>query len=113
MIGRPTGTVSFLFTDVVGSTPLWEREPGAMQVALARHDVVLRLVIEEFGGFVFSTAGDAFSAAFHTAAAAVSAAVEAQRRLQAEPWPDRAALRVRMGVHVGSVVERGGDYFGS
>jgi len=72
--GRPTGTVSFLFTDIEGSTPLWEKHPEAMQTALARHDAILRSAIEANGGFVFSTAGDAFSAAFWTPGDAVGAA---------------------------------------
>ena len=111
--GRPTGTVSFLFTDIEGSTPLWERHPEAMRAALERHDAILRAAIEAHGGFVFSTAGDAFSAAFQTPGDAVGAALDAQRALQAEPWPDEAPVRVRMGVHLGTVQERDGDYFGS
>ena len=111
--GRPTGTVSFLFTDIEGSTPLWEQHPDAMRAALARHDAILRDAIEAHGGFVFSTAGDAFSAAFHTPGDAVGAALDAQRALQAEPWPDEAQVKVRMGVHLGTVQERDGDYFGS
>lgn len=104
--------VTFLFTDVEGSTRLWDEHPGAMGAALARHDAILRSVIEAHQGYVFSTAGDAFAAAFWTPAEAVGAAVEAQRRLGAESWPDIAALRVRMGLHTGTADERGGDYFG-
>ena len=111
--GRPTGTVSFLFTDVEGSTPLWEQHPESMRRALERHDQILREAIDAHGGSVFSTAGDAFSAAFHTPGDAVGAALGAQRALQAEDWPDEARVRVRMGVHVGTVQERQGDYFGS
>ena len=111
--GRPTGTVSFVFTDVEGSTRLWEQQPEAMRVALTRHDEILRAAIDDHGGYVFSTAGDAFSAAFHTPFDAVSAAVEAQRRLQAEPWPAGAQIAVRMGVHTGTAHERDGDYFGT
>jgi predicted ATPase len=109
---RPTGTVSFLFTDVEGSTSLWERHASAMRLALARHDDLVRGAIEGRGGFVFSTAGDAFCAAFSRAADAVAAAIHAQRLLQAEPWPVEVSLRVRMGVHVGATQERDGDYFG-
>ncbi|MFN0088744.1 MAG: ATP-binding protein, partial [Acidimicrobiales bacterium] len=111
--GRPSGTVSFLFTDIEGSTPLWERHPRAMGDALVRHDQILRAAIDGSGGFVFSTAGDAFSAAFWSPAEAVGAAVEAQRQLRAEPWPDDAPLRVRMAVHLGVVHARDGNYFGS
>ena len=76
--------------------------------ALAAHDRILRSVVEAHGGYVFSTAGDAFSAAFWTPGDAVAAAVEAQRRLGAEQWPEPAALRVRMGVHTGTAEEREG-----
>ena len=72
-----------------GSTRLWEQSPEAMRSALAVHDRILRAVIEAHGGYVFSTAGDAFSAAFWTPAEAVEAAVEAQRQLGAERWPER------------------------
>ena len=106
----PHGTVTFLFTDVEGSTRLWEQDGEAMRLALAAHDRIVRSAIEEHDGYVFSTAGDAFSAAFSTPAEAVGAAVEAQRRLGAEDWP--VGVRVRMGVHSGTAEERDGDYFG-
>jgi class 3 adenylate cyclase len=98
MIDRPSGTATFLFTDVEGSTRLWQEDPDAMTAALARHDVMLRAAISEDGGYVFSTAGDAFAAAFGRAGAAVHAAMAAQRALQAERWPGDIALRVRMGI---------------
>ena len=110
---RPTGTVAFLFTDVEGSTRLWEQHADVMRRALARHDRILRGAIDAHDGFVFSTAGDAFSAAFHTPGDAVAAAVLAQRDLQAEAWPDGAEIRVRMGVHLGTAHERDGDYSGT
>ena len=106
----PRGTVTFLFTDVEGSTRLWEEDGEAMRSALAAHDRILRSVIEAHDGYVFSTAGDAFCAAFSTPGQAVGAAVEAQRRLGAESGP--VALRVRMGLHTGTAEERDGDYFG-
>jgi class 3 adenylate cyclase len=106
----PQGTVTFLFTDVESSTRLWEQDGEGMRLALAAHDRILRAAIEAQDGYVFSTAGDAFSAAFSTPGQAVVAAVEAQRRLGAESWP--VALRVRMGVHTGTAEEREGDYFG-
>ena len=109
----PTGTVSFLFTDVEGSTRLWDRAPEAMRQALVRHDDILRSAIVAGGGFVFSTAGDAFSAAFHTPGQAVAAGLEAQRALGLEAWPEGVEVRVRMGVHVGTAHERDGDYFGA
>lgn len=105
--------MSFLFTDVEGSTSLWERHPAAMRGALARHDAMLRAAIDAHGGFVFSTAGDAFSAAFWSPSDAVGAAAEAQRQLLDEPWPEGVVLRVRMAVHLGVAQARDGDYFGS
>ena len=105
--------MSFLFTDIEGSTPLWEHHRYAMRAALERHDAILREAIDAHGGFVFSTAGDAFSVSFHTPGDAVGAALDAQRALQAEPWPAEVPVRVRMGVHLGTVQERDGDYFGS
>src|SRR5215211_2390424 len=108
----PHGTVTFLFTDVEASTRLWEASPDAMRAALGAHDRLLRSVIEEHRGYVFSTAGDAFSAAFWTPGEAVAAAVEVQRRLTTESWPDAVVLRVRMGIHTGTADEREGDYFG-
>jgi predicted ATPase len=83
-----------------------------MRVALAAHDRILRATIEDHDGYIFSTAGDAFSAAFWTPTEAVEAAVEGQRRLTAESWPSGVTLRVRMGVHTGTAEERNGDYFG-
>ena len=112
-VSYPTGTVSFLFTDVEGSTRLWQEHPDGMDAALERHDRVVRDAIESHGGYVFSTAGDAFAAAFHTATRAVDAAVSAQRALLDQPWSDGVRIRVRMGIHTGEAVERGGDYFGS
>src|SRR5918993_1363302 len=112
MSAPPTGTVTFLFTDIEGSTRLWERDPSAMQQALARHDGILRSVIETNGGFVFKTIGDAFCAAFSSATDAVEAALIAQRALRAESWEVESLIRVRMAIHTGGVDERGGDYFG-
>ena len=67
MDGPPTGTLTFLFTDIEGSTKLWERHPSAMHTALARHDEILQRTIGSRGGYVFKTVGDAFCAAFGTA----------------------------------------------
>jgi class 3 adenylate cyclase len=111
MAGVPTGTITFLFTDIEGSTRLWQDHPDAMRAALARHDGLLRAAIEARGGYVFSTAGDGFSAAFHSVQDGVAAALEAQQSLAAEQWGD-AALRVRMALHCGEAEERSGDYFG-
>ena len=97
----PTGTVTFLFTDIQGSTPLWEREPEKMAAALQIHNTVLRQAIEAHGGVVFKTVGDAFQAAFATAPQALKAAIEGQRALQAAPWNELGPLKVRMGLHTG------------
>ena len=108
----PSGTVTFLFTDIEGSTRLWEERPDAMALALARHDHLLRSSIEAEGGFVFKSAGDAFCAAFTTAAEALNGAITAQTALETEPWPGDIRLRARMALHTGTAEERDGDYFG-
>ncbi|HEX5863871.1 MAG TPA: adenylate/guanylate cyclase domain-containing protein, partial [Casimicrobiaceae bacterium] len=113
MADLPTGTVTLLFTDIEGSTQLWEAHAAAMRAALARHDALLRHCIGDHAGHVFKTGGDAFCAAFHTAADAVAAALDAQRALHREPWPEAAKLRVRMALHSGAVELRDGDYFGA
>ena len=112
MASPPTGTVTFLFTDIEGSTRIWERSPQVMQAALARHDEILRSAIEERGGYVFKTVGDAFCCAFPTAPDALEAALVAQRLLLKERWAESAPLRVRMALHIGASEERDGDYFG-
>src|SRR5919202_1629531 len=98
----PTGTVTFLFTDIEGSTRMWERDALAMQAALARHDEILRSAIEEHGGYVFKTVGDAFCCAFSTAPDALEAALVAQRALQEEERGGIVPLRVRMALHTGA-----------
>lgn len=109
---RPSGTVTFLFTDIEGSTRLWETSPDAMRLAVAWHDEIVRVAIEVHDGVVFSTSGDGLAAAFQRAGLAVSAAVAAQRALAAAAWPSPLVLRVRMGMHTGEADERDGDYFG-
>lgn len=108
----PSGTVTFLFSDIEGSTTLWDRHTPEMATALARHDEILRTSIAAKGGHVFATTGDGLAAAFHTAAAAVAAAVDAQRALEDESWPRPVEIGVRMGIHTGEAHERQGDYFG-
>jgi len=108
---QPTGTVTFFFTDIEGSTRLWEQHPEAMRAALARHDALLRKAIESRGGFVFKTIGDGFCAAFSTAPVALETALAGQRALAAEDWGD-TPIRVRIGLHTGVANARGGDYFG-
>jgi predicted ATPase/class 3 adenylate cyclase len=109
----PSGTVTFLFTDLEGSTRLWEEHPDMMQVALARHDELLRDAVESHGGFVVKTTGDGVHAAFATAPDALEAAVAAQLQLGAEAWETTEPLRVRMGIHTGLAEVRDGDYYGS
>lgn len=109
----PSGTVTFMFTDVEGSTQLWEHHPAAMRTALADHDAILRNAVESHTGVVFKTIGDAFCAAFVRPEDALAAAVAAQRGLSAHAWTapiDR--LRVRIGIHTGTAIESGGDYYG-
>ncbi|MCW3099654.1 MAG: adenylate/guanylate cyclase protein, partial [Chthonomonadaceae bacterium] len=108
----PTGTVTFLFTDIEGSTKLWEQHPEAMRTALARHDGLLRQAIEDNSGVVFKTIGDAFCAAFAAAPQALAAALAAHLLLQKEAWGEIGSLQVRMGLHTGESEERDGDYFG-
>jgi predicted ATPase/class 3 adenylate cyclase len=108
----PTGTITFLFTDIEGSTARWERYPEAMRVALARHDALLRQAIERHGGYVFKTIGDAFCAAFGTAPAALAATLDAQLALQSEDWGELDAIRVRMALQTGTAELRNDDYFG-
>jgi class 3 adenylate cyclase len=104
--------VTFLFTDIEGSTGLWEAHPEEMRAALAHHDARLLGAIESHGGVVFSTGGDGVAAAFSRALDALDAARTAQQVLVAETWPAPIELRVRMAVHTGEAEERGGDYFG-
>lgn len=108
----PSGTVTFLFADIEGSTQRWEQYPQAMQAALARHDAILHTAIAAHGGVVFKTAGDGFHAAFATAPDALAAALAAQRALAILDWEPSGTLRVRMVLHTGMAEERNGDYFG-
>jgi predicted ATPase/class 3 adenylate cyclase len=111
MLDIPANSITFLFTDIEGSTQLWEQHPEAMKVALARHDRILRQAIESHHGHVFKTVGDAFYAAFPSAPDAVSSALDAQRVIQAESWGE-TPIKVRMALHTGAADERDGDYFG-
>jgi predicted ATPase/class 3 adenylate cyclase len=106
------GDHAFLFTDLAGSSQLWERQPDAMQVALAAHDAIVTAAVEVHGGEVFSTMGDGFAAAFAEVGDAAAASVTAQQQLSAHAWGSIGELRVRMGIHVGPAQRRGADYFG-
>src|SRR5579871_6822528 len=99
----PTGTVTLLFTDIEGSTRLWEERPDAMRPALARHDALLRTTIEANNGVVFKTLGDAFCAAFQSASDALSVALAAQQALNGEAWTEPVAPKVRMALYTGVV----------
>ncbi|MDQ1458454.1 MAG: hypothetical protein QOH28_4074 [Actinomycetota bacterium] len=113
MAQPPSGTVTFLFTDIEGSTRLWEEQPDAMPTALARHDALVRAAVAAHGGTIVKTTGDGAHAAFGAAADGVLAAIDAQRALDAEMWPAEAAISARMGVHTGAAEERDGDYYGA
>jgi predicted ATPase/class 3 adenylate cyclase len=112
-MGAPSGTVTFLFTDIEGSTRLWEEHPDAMRVALARHDDLVREAVGAHAGYVFSWAGDGIAAAFQRSVDAAAAAVAAQVAFGGEVWPQGAVLRVRMALHSGEAEERDENYFGS
>jgi len=110
----PTGTVTFLFTDIEGSTALWERDDAAMRLALAKHDAIVRKAVEAAGGTVFKTVGDASYCAFERPEDAIAAAIAAQRSLARAKWPASiGALCVRMAINSGTAQIRDGDYFGT
>jgi class 3 adenylate cyclase/DNA-binding XRE family transcriptional regulator len=109
---RPSGTVTFLFTDIEGSTRLWEQHPDLMPAAFRRQEAILREAIASHGGYAYKMVGDAFQAAFATAPATLAAALAAQRALAGEDWGALGPLRVRMALDSGVVEERGDDYVG-
>ena len=109
----PSGTVTFLLTDIEGSTRLWQEKPEAMSVAHARQDEILREAIEVTHGYVFQIVGDSFSAAFHNAIDGLHIVLSAQRGLQLEPWGETGAIKVRMGLHTGTAeISADGKYEG-
>jgi predicted ATPase/class 3 adenylate cyclase len=113
VLSASLATKTFLFTDIEGSTRMWERAPETMRDALARHDELMRAAVERHGGTVFKTIGDAFCCVFERPDAALLAAIDAQRALAAEAWPEEiGTLRVRAGLHCGEVAARDDDYFG-
>jgi predicted ATPase/class 3 adenylate cyclase len=113
MTDLPSGTVTFLFTDIEGSTPLLETlGPERYRAVVQEHGEILRRAIAEAGGIDLSTAGDSFFAVFESAAAAVSASVSAQTALAAHLWPEKTPVRVRMGLHTGEGVPGGDNYIG-
>ncbi|GCE12814.1 ATP-binding protein [Tengunoibacter tsumagoiensis] len=109
----PTGAVTFLFTDIEGSTTRWERYPEQMRAAVARHDALLRGIMDAHNGVVFKTVGDAFYVVFASATSALMATVAAQQALAEEDWPEAIRpFRVRMALHYGEAELRENDYFG-
>jgi predicted ATPase/class 3 adenylate cyclase len=108
----PSGTVTFLFSDIEGSTVRWDDYRSEMQDAVRRHDELIRAAIERNGGYVFKTIGDAFCTAFATVPEAVAAALDAQRAIESADWSAVGGLRVRMAIHAGVADERNADYFG-
>jgi predicted ATPase/class 3 adenylate cyclase len=110
----PSGTVTFLFTDIEGSSQLWDMFPEAMKTALEKHDVLLRKTVESCGGHVVKSTGDGIHAAFESVRDGLRATIEAQQALREEPWDDIKPhrVRVRMGLHTGEAQLRAGDYFG-
>ena len=112
MTGLPSGMVTFLFTDLEGSTGKWEKHPHDMRAALARHDAILRAAVEAHRGHVVKSTGDGVHAVFSAAPDAVAAAADAVRAFNAETWDSTGPLRIRVGIHTGEADERDGDYFG-
>lgn len=109
--GLPRGTVTFLFTDIEGSTRLWHDHAAAMPAAYARHDAILRNAAADEGGVVYKTVGDAFQVAFPTAIGGVIAALRAQQALREEAWETPEPIKVRMALHTGAVdPDTQGDY---
>src|SRR5919199_5492370 len=115
MADLPTGTVTFLFTDIAGSTALWEQQPAAARGALARHDELVERIVEQHDGQVVRPRGEGDSrfAVFARATDAIAAAAALQQALYAEPWPTSTPLRVRMALHTGEADLRAGDYYGT
>ena len=108
----PTGTVTFLFTDIEGSTRLIQKLGERFLAVLGEHSGIVRRALSEFGGVEVNTEGDSFFAAFRTPVDAVLAAVAIQRGLAAHDWPEGALVRVRIGAHTGEGVLGGNDYVG-
>jgi predicted ATPase/class 3 adenylate cyclase len=109
----PSGTVTFVFSDIEGSTRRWEQDVDAMQSDLRKHDDLLNNVFTANGGAVFKHTGDGMCVVFASASSAVTAAAEAQRVLAASDWTPLDELKIRIGVHSGEADQRNGDYFGT
>ena len=112
MVIKPSGTVTFLFSDVEASTKKWEENAEQMQLAFKRQEDLFRQVMSEYGGYVYKMIGDAFQVAFNTAPQALVAAISVQQKLQQEDWGDFGSIGVRIALHTGVVEERADDYVG-
>jgi DNA-binding NarL/FixJ family response regulator/class 3 adenylate cyclase len=110
----PSGVVTFVLTDVVGSTRLWQRSPNTMDAALARHGEIIETAVAAHAGVVLKARGEGDSTfcVFARASNAVRAALDVQRALTAEPWPSDACLSVRVAIHSGEAIQRDDDYLG-
>lgn len=113
MTKAPTGTVTFLLTDIAGSTSLWDVSPTQMAAAMQLHDRTLRTVLERHGGHFIKHTGDGICAAFSRVTAAALAASDCRHELNGQTWPTQVPLRVRIVLHTGECFERDHDYFGS
>ena len=109
-VDLPSGSVTFLFTDIAGSTRMFRELGEAYPPILARHNELLRSAIARHGGAEIKTEGDAFFCAFADASAALLACIDGQRALAEEQWPEGGTVVVRMGMHTGDAVPVGGDY---
>ncbi len=110
----PTGTATFLFTDIEGSTLLWEKHPNEMKSALAKHDSIIRAAVESHHGIVIKNTGDGFHAVFEKTIDAILAAMQAQSGLHSA-FPSSSeiiCIKARMGIHTGEAELRDGDYYG-
>ncbi|MGC4045461.1 MAG: adenylate/guanylate cyclase domain-containing protein [Armatimonas sp.] len=108
----PTGTVTFLFTEIEDSTRLWEENPDVMREVIARHDTLLKQAVSDNRGFVFKTTGSGIVAVFTLAPDALAATLAGQKALLDELWPEQMSIRSRMGLHTGVGELRDSDYFG-
>ena len=109
---KPSGTVTFLFSDIEGSTRKWERNADLMRSAFSRQESIMRDAMNNHGGHVYKMIGDAFQVAFSTAREALEGALKAQHSLQNEEWGEIGPIKGRMALHTGVVEERGEDYVG-
>src|SRR5688572_9077908 len=112
MPALPTGTVTFLFTDIEGSTRLLQARPEAYRAALARHDAIIRQAVSAHDGLISQRRGDGFCAAFANPIQATRAALMAQQGLCRERWEASGQIKARMGLHTGAVELQGEEYFG-